>query len=102
MPGQTKITSTIAEYASRKPKTRPICVTTGAERVLHRVQPDDPPLGQALGARRRDVVLAEHLEHASSAPAARRAPASREGERERGQDEVLEAAVAERRQQVAA
>ena len=55
-----------------------------------------PRLADALGARRADVVLAEHLEHAR-AREPRDARGREEPEGDGGQDQVLERAAARRR-----
>ena len=45
------------------PTCRPMMVITGIKRVAQRMQADDAPRRQALGARRAHIILVEHLEH---------------------------------------
>src|SRR5580765_2271279 len=59
------------------------------DRVLEHVAADDGALGQALGARRADIVLADDLEHARAREPRERG-GGRRAERDGGQDQVPE------------
>src|ERR1700682_6240355 len=61
----------------------------GVDRVLEHVPRDDGALGQALGARRADIVLADDLEHARAREPRQRG-GGRRAERDGGQDQVPE------------
>ena len=61
----------------------------GDERVLQRVPVEDDTAGQALRARRPDVLLTEHLQHARACNS-RQHSHDGEGQHERRQDQVVE------------
>ena len=67
----------------------PTMVTIGIAAFLSACFHTTGGLAHALGARRADVVLAEHLEH-PRAREPRDARGGEEPERDRGQDQVLE------------
>src|SRR6266480_2254958 len=67
--------------------------------VLERVLPDDRGVAHALGPRRPDVVLVQHLEHPRACEP-RDARGREEPERDRRQQEVLEPPPTRRGQQV--
>ena len=63
MPGHEKTVSVSTAPESSVPSCRPVIVTTGISAFLRTWRADDAALGQALGARRRHVVLADLLQH---------------------------------------
>ena len=73
----------------------PSRATVGRIAIVQRVAVDDPPLRQAEGARRADVVLAHHLEHRGAHQARDVAdPAEPDGERRQHQMAQLVAEIA--------
>ena len=82
MPGIEKTVSITTEPESSRLKMMPITVTTGIITFLSACLPTTMALGQALGARGADVVLAQHLEHGRAGDAGEQ-PDLQQGQRDR-------------------